>query len=229
MPEPASLLVVMLLAALAAQDTTAGPQIMLSEPLVAGTLTGLVLGEPQAGVLIGIAIELVWCRAVPAGASLFLDVSVATVVSVVLGVGLGTSLGLALAVFWVIPVGLLGCGFIVIERRLNGMLVASLRPESASTARISTTQIAGWLLSGFRGALVFSVGTATGMVVLPPVTQFLSGVIDPSIAWAAILGTGGGVAVASTWQRSRGRAVFTGVLIAAGMWAADLLPGPVIP
>jgi mannose/fructose/N-acetylgalactosamine-specific phosphotransferase system component IIC len=230
MPEPASLLAVMLLAALAAQDTTAGPQIMLSEPLVAGTLTGLLMGDPQAGVLIGIAIELVWCRAVPAGTALFLDVSVASVVSVVLGVGLGSSLGLALAVFWVIPVGLLGCGFTMLERRLNGTLVALVKPESASTKRIYAIQASGWLLSGVRGVVVFGIGLVAGTVVLPPVAQALSGLVDPSVAWAAIFGTGGGIAVVSTWKLNRGSAALAGLLIAAGMWVAGLLPGmPGVP
>lgn len=51
-------------------DRTAGPQVMLSRPLVVGPLTGLLLGNPLAGLEVGILLELLWLARVPAGASI---------------------------------------------------------------------------------------------------------------------------------------------------------------
>ena len=51
-------------------DRTAGPQIMLSRPLVAAPLTGLLLGNPLTGLEVGILLELLWLSRVPAGAAI---------------------------------------------------------------------------------------------------------------------------------------------------------------
>lgn len=51
-------------------DRTAGPQIMLSRPLVAAPLTGLALGNPLIGLEVGGLLELLWLCRVPAGATI---------------------------------------------------------------------------------------------------------------------------------------------------------------
>jgi len=50
-------------------DRTAFLQIMVSQPLVAGTLVGFLLGDPLTGLTIGSILELLWIGDVPMGSS----------------------------------------------------------------------------------------------------------------------------------------------------------------
>jgi PTS system mannose-specific IIC component len=48
-------------------DRTAVGQFMISQPLVAGPLTGWLLGDVSAGLIIGVALELIWVLDLPVG------------------------------------------------------------------------------------------------------------------------------------------------------------------
>jgi len=71
-------------------DRTALGQFMVSQPIVAGPLTGWVLGDPVAGLIIGGTLELIWVLDMPVGTFVPADSTVATVAAtaiVVLGSG----------------------------------------------------------------------------------------------------------------------------------------------
>lgn len=59
-----------LVAVLCGLDRTAVLQLMLSRPIVAGPLTGLVLGSPLTGLQVGMLVELLWLGRLPVGASI---------------------------------------------------------------------------------------------------------------------------------------------------------------
>lgn len=48
-------------------DRTAAGQFMISQPIVAGPLTGWMLGDPTAGIVIGAVLELIWVVDMPVG------------------------------------------------------------------------------------------------------------------------------------------------------------------
>ncbi len=73
------ILTVALLGGLIGLDRTALGQFMISQPLVAGPLTGWVLGDPLAGLVIGGTLELVWVLDMPIGTFVPADSTVATV------------------------------------------------------------------------------------------------------------------------------------------------------
>lgn len=54
----AELAVIILLGGIVATDTTAAFQVLVSHPLVACTLAGLVLGDLKAGLSMGVLLEL---------------------------------------------------------------------------------------------------------------------------------------------------------------------------
>ncbi len=60
-------------------DTTAALQIMVSQPLVAGTLTGWALGDPLTGALVGVVLQAFWCRDFALGGASFPKSGPATV------------------------------------------------------------------------------------------------------------------------------------------------------
>lgn len=75
-------------------------------PLVAGFLTGLVMGDPVTGTIIGATINLMYIGFISAGGALPGDMCLAGVLGTALGIsgGLDTNAALAIAV----PLGLLG-------------------------------------------------------------------------------------------------------------------------
>jgi len=87
-------------------DLVSVPQAMISRPLVAGTVAGWLVGDVEAGLRIGVVVELVALDVLPVGAVRYPDYGPATVAAVALGagspwelsLGLSTALGLVLAV-----------------------------------------------------------------------------------------------------------------------------------
>ena len=63
-------------------DATSFPQAMLSRPLVAGALAGLVFHRPLEGMLIGAVIEIFDLSNLPIGAARYPDSGTATVAGV---------------------------------------------------------------------------------------------------------------------------------------------------
>lgn len=214
-----------LLAAFVAQDTTAGPQLLFSEPLVAGTVAGLLVGDVKLGLLIGTAIQLIWCGAVPAGTAFFLDINTGTVCVVALAGALGGGPMVAAAgIVWLIPVGLLGCALTETGMRFSGWMAETERLEKATERGLVLRHASGWAFAGLRGMATFSIGAAVGILVVPHVSRGLDGMADARVIWAGLFGAGSGAAVAATWRFSHGKAAGLGVLGAAGAWAAGVLP-----
>jgi PTS system mannose-specific IIC component len=75
-------------------------------PLVGGFLTGLVLGDPVKGTIIGATINLMYIGFISAGGALPGDMCLAGILGAALGItgGIGTEAALAIAV----PIGLIG-------------------------------------------------------------------------------------------------------------------------
>lgn len=57
-----------LVSAITYTDSTAVGQIMISRPIVSASLMGLILGDVQTGIFVGILLELLWVGALPVGA-----------------------------------------------------------------------------------------------------------------------------------------------------------------
>ena len=76
-------------------DRTAAGQFMISQPIVAGPLTGWMLGDPTAGIVIGATMELVWLLDMPVGTFVPADATIGTIAATAtaaLGSPAGTSL-----------------------------------------------------------------------------------------------------------------------------------------
>ncbi len=73
------IMLVSLWGGLVSMDTTAFLQIMTSRPIVACTVAGLILGNLQLGLLIGILLELAYISELPVGAAKFSESNVGAV------------------------------------------------------------------------------------------------------------------------------------------------------
>lgn len=120
-----------LVAMLAGLDRVALVQIMISRPLVAGPLTGLVLGQPMLGLEVGMLLELLWLGRLPVGAAIPPDDTQVAVGATVLTLSMGHILDLSgmpmviLAVLVAIPLGKFGQIFERLARNVNDRLAVS--------------------------------------------------------------------------------------------------------
>jgi len=74
------LLPIALLGGVLGLDVVSFPQAMISRPLVAATFTGILIGQPASGLLIGATLELIALETLPFGASRYPEWGSASVV-----------------------------------------------------------------------------------------------------------------------------------------------------
>lgn len=117
-----------LVAMLTGLDRVALVQVMISRPLVAGPLTGWLLGSPLVGLEAGMLLELLWLGRLPVGAAIPPDDTQVAVGATVITLTMGPVLGLQgmpsvlLAVLIAIPLGKLGQIFDRLARHANDRL-----------------------------------------------------------------------------------------------------------
>lgn len=159
------LLQLALLGGVLALDATSVGQFMISRPLVAGALTGWLLGDPSLGLLVGALLELYLLVSFPSGGAQFPEGATATVVAVATATALeGTGavpLGVATGLVW----GQVGGITVTSLRRLNGLLVPD--SEARHPGRLAAAHVAAMFLDGVRGALVTMSGVALGRWGMP--------------------------------------------------------------
>jgi mannose PTS system EIIC component len=166
------LLRVSLLGGLLGLDATGVGQFMVSRPLVAGALTGWLLGNVPLGITIGVLLELYLLVSFPTGGARFPEGATATVVAVACaapfpGVG-AIPLAVAVGLVW----GQLGGATITLQRHLNSRIVpepGEVRADSPRT--VVWTHVAAIAIDFLRGSVVTSAGVAFGRAVLTPLVD----------------------------------------------------------
>ncbi|HET9947617.1 MAG TPA: PTS sugar transporter subunit IIC [Longimicrobiales bacterium] len=159
------LLQVSVLGGLLALDATSVGQVMVSRPLVAGVIAGLLVREPALGATIGAVLELYLLVSFPTGGSRFPEGATATVVAVASASlsPLAGALPLAVAVglLW----GQLGGFSITGLRHLNARIVPQPTAEPGRPA-VAAAHLAAVALDFARGALVTLTGVLVGRAVV---------------------------------------------------------------
>jgi len=179
-----------LLGGLFGLDSTAVGQFMVSRPLVAGAVTGWVLGNPVLGVAVGGILELYLLVSFPTGGARFPEGSTATVVAVAAASPLDGAGALPLAVALGLVWGQMGGLTIGLQRHLNSRLVPEHSDATHAGGRVATAHLAAIGLDFLRATLVTASGIVVGRVVLPSLVA--SWPLDRA-ASAALLLVGGGV------------------------------------
>ena len=104
---------------IAGLDLASVLQGLLNRPLIAGTVSGLIIGDPEAGLRIGAALELFALDVLPVGASRYPDYGGATVAAVALGVWQPWAAALGPSVLLGLLLAQLGGWTVVTHRRIN--------------------------------------------------------------------------------------------------------------
>ncbi len=73
------LIIIAIAGGFVAVDTTVFGQFMISQPLFSASVLGFVLGDPRSGVEIGIIMQLIWLKQIPAGGAMFFNGNLGTI------------------------------------------------------------------------------------------------------------------------------------------------------
>lgn len=195
-----------------ALDATAFAQLMLSRPLIAGTIAGLIVGMPLEGALLGAMLEMMSLSTLPVGAARYPETGTATVAAVgTLGMyradylaGMQDRVADAVLVAWspasAAPVLLLALAWgllwqriagqtVILGRKVNERLVRAGRADSAGLDRvIEYRHVGSMAVDVVRGCIVTAAALALGVLVLrwaAPLWDASAGIASAVIAVAA--------------------------------------------
>lgn len=179
-------------------DLTTVPQIGLSRPLVAGAVAGLLLGDVQAGLMIGAVLELFALDVLPVGASKYPDYGLGAIAGATVLANAPIALGLGLAVFVGLTVAYIGGKGIHVVRTGNTADVAA-RARDIDSGRASVVNLLharGLLRDAVRAAAVTGIGIVLALLARnlgPPSTRVA--VMATLVALGAALASSMGGAV----------------------------------
>ena len=200
-------------------DATSFPQAMLSRPLVAGALAGLLFGRPLEGMLVGAVIEIFDLPNLPVGAARYPDSGTATVAGVgALGMSAlpelhpgGFLLAVVFSLLWEYVTGL----STVFERHLNERIVLPRHDPMRMTDRaVERVHLLSTALDFVRAALLTLTGAVIGALLLPRIVHDWHGGLmlsSGSIAVAAAMMLAGAIGLFGGLKERR-VLFFTGAL-----------------
>ncbi len=191
--------VVSLLGAVLGLDVVSFPQAMLSRPLVAATLTGALMGEPERGLVLGVILECFALESLPVGASRYPEWGSSSVVGGALASHPGASGAgaLLLAVIATLAWAWVGGWSMVQLRRLNA---AWARTRHEAVAHGSRRTIVGLQLYGMtadlaRGAVMTAIGITIGAPLMRLAIPLWS--VSDARTLAVLMALGGIVAMSA--------------------------------
>jgi PTS system mannose-specific IIC component len=201
--EPLTIALLVLWGTLVALDLVSVPQAMLSRPLVAGAVAGWIVGDLEAGLRVGVVLELFALDVLPIGAVSYPDYGPATVVGVALAAGAPWEFGLGLSVGVGLVLASLGGWSLQVVRRWNARAIQRRAAALAAgeSGAIRRLQYAGLARDGARGALL----TALGLLAAWALARWLT--LDRGTAVGlTLVAVGTGLAAAASGAvRSAGR------------------------
>ena len=197
-----NLVMLSILGGLLGLDTVSFPQAMLSRPLVAGTLTGALLGHAAQGLVLGAVLELFAIDTLPFGASRYPEWGSSSVVGGGLFAtmpgttpgSLTTSVLAALAVAWV------GGWSMVYVRVFNARLA---RRRHEAVARGDRNAVVGLQLKSMTADLVRGTAlTAAGLVAFAPVQRAALGAwgVEAPVSRAVVIAAAAAVSLGATYK-----------------------------
>jgi mannose/fructose/N-acetylgalactosamine-specific phosphotransferase system component IIC len=160
-----------LLGALLGLDVVSFPQAMISRPIVAATLAGGFIGYPEAGLLIGVVLELIALDTLPFGASRYPEWGSASVVGGALFAaqppGMPGALPASLLAA-LLTASISGWSMVALRRIIAGRLERTRDSiEAGSRNALFALHLSGLTMDLLRAALV----TTLGMIVFSPLVR----------------------------------------------------------
>lgn len=194
-------------------DVVTVPQSMISRPIIAGTITGLIiglvlpgtpaLGPVPTGLIVGATLELYALDVAPFGAARYPDFGPATVAAVYAALDVKPAMGLGVAVLVGLLTAVLGGWMMQVVRRANA---AAIQRRAAALSAGEADAIRALQWGGVRRDVARSAGVTTcGLALALLIWPLLPSGSD-NFGWLTVVAVGGGVSAAiSVAIRSAGR------------------------
>ena len=147
-----------------ALDTTAVLQIMISRPIVACSVAGLILGNFPLGFLMGLLQELLYISELPVGAAKFAESNVGSTAAATIAILVAERypnhmyIAMALAFLLTVPISSLGGRFVLLMRDINGRIYERLvYTEHLTPKDINKAQLSGIAMAFILGVITVSL------------------------------------------------------------------------
>jgi PTS system mannose-specific IIC component len=191
-----------LLGALLGLDVVSFPQAMISRPIVAATVAGAFIGNPPAGLLIGVVLEMIALDTLPFGASRYPEWGSASVVGGSLFAmqreGMPGALPATLLAA-LLTASISGWSMVMLRRLIASRLERSREQlEEGSRRALLSLHLSGMSLDLLRGGLV----TTVGMVIFSPIVKAIVAVwgTESAASRAVVVVVAAVVAGAALWK-----------------------------
>lgn len=149
-------------------DGTSFPQAMISRPLIAGTVTGLLFGRPIEGAVVGFLIEVFALTTLPIGAAQYPEsgtAAVAATTAYMAAAPAGLHPGyLVLALIFALGWERVTALTVVLHRRATGRML--IRTRAVDAGKLERRHLAAMTMDFLRGAMVSLVGGLLGFGLL---------------------------------------------------------------
>lgn len=191
-----------LLGAILGLDVVSFPQAMISRPIVAATIAGAFIGEPEGGLLIGVVLELIALDTLPFGASRYPEWGSAGVVGGALYAsqppGMYGALPAAMLAA-LLTASISGWSMVFLRRSIANKLTRSRdRIEDGSREALLSLHLTGMSLDLLRGGAV----TLVGMLVFSTLVRAIVVIwgSPPEISRAVVVVAAAIVAGGALWK-----------------------------
>lgn len=196
------LLPLAVLGAVLGLDVVSFPQAMISRPIVAATLAGALIGEPQHGLIMGVALEFFALESMPFGASRYPEWGSASVVGGALfaTVSDGTPAAMSVAALGALVTAGIGGWTMVILRRWNAHWARQqqTRIANGSGSAVTALQLVGMTSDLVRGGLL----TFLALIVFEPIHAAATETVrvSPVLSRAFVVAVASTVGLAAVWK-----------------------------
>ena len=191
-----------LLGAVLGLDVVSFPQAMISRPIVAATLGGAFIGNPPAGLLIGVVLEMIALDTLPFGASRYPEWGSAGVVGGSLFASQHSGMPGALPASLLaalLTASISGWSMVMLRRLIASRLErARDQLEAGSRDALLSLHLSGMSLDLLRAALV----TIVAMIIFAPLVKAIVAVwgSESAASHAVVVVVAAVVAIAALWK-----------------------------
>jgi len=224
----AEFVIISLAGGFVAFDTTAGWQIMISQPLVACTLVGLIFGNPQLGLLMGILMQLPWLKEMPVGGAHHSDSNIGAFVAASLTVILARhevntdNILIVITIIYGLAVGWFSGNIVASMRKANNRIVyqADKAAEAGDTGQITRLNVLGMIYAYITGLVIVAISFIAGYLMLSKLGAFIPVYFDKAFGYAriGILALGVGSMISMFLTRKRIHFFAYGAVIALALY-----------
>lgn len=150
-----------------ALDLASVPQVMITRPLVAGTVAGAILGDPVAGATVGAILELFALDLLPVGAARYPDYGPGAVAAAAVAAGAPDVFSVGLAVALGLAVAYAGQWTVHLTRRRNARDMQRNRAglDGGDAACIRRVHLRSIARDAARGLLVTALGLGAAWIL----------------------------------------------------------------